>query len=284
MLTAYSCFFIFLQSSRARTQANYNEPEGSDDGIHDGSSDGGSGAGRSQDDTLERYGSKKSSQVSVDPVLTETQTHQRTPLLIAKTEVLDNIPDVKVGVQPSTTGIYTSGGNFGVCDSDEELDTTGRSFEPPSTFHDRASVGGEVDTAAEMQQRLEPPKYLFTGGGFCVSDEENVLPSPEDGQEQDNDNSDCGGVSAFEESNLNMESNGQVDPVQHMGDPLVTPALSLNETNLRVEMETRSTNAEPDQVSDPVDDIIIAEQNIARVDTGLRAMPMLRRKRPPKVP
>lgn len=274
-----------MQSSRARTRANYNEPEGSDDREHDGSSDGGSGAGRSLADMLERNGSKKSSQVSVDPVITEARTHQRTPLLIAKTEVLDSIPDVRIGVQPSSTGIYTSGGNFGVCNSDEELDTTGRSFESPSIFHDSTSVrGDEVDTAAEMQQRLEPPEYLFTGGGFCVSDEENVLPSLEHSREHDNDNGGCRGVGAFHESDLNMDSNGQVDSVQHVGDPLVTPALSLDETNLRVEMETQSTSAEPVQVPDPVGDIIIAEQNVARVDTGLRVMPMLRRKRPPKVP
>ena len=274
-----------MQSSRARTRANYNEPEGSDDREHDGSSDGGSGAGTSLADVLERNGSKKSSQVSVDPVITETQTYQRTPLLIAKTEVLDSIPDVRVGVQPSSTGIYNSGGNFGVCNSDEEVDTTGRSLESPSIFHESASVrGDEVDTAAEMQQRLEPPEYLFTGGGFCVSDEENVLPSLEHSREQDNDNGELRGVGAFEESDLNMESNGQVDSVQHVGDPLVTPALSLDETNLRVEMETQSTSAEPVQVPDPVGDIIIAEQNVARVDTGLRVMPMLRRKRPPKVP
>jgi DNA excision repair protein ERCC-5 len=128
---------------------------------------------------------------------------------------------------------------------------------------DEQAVAGHRSTeqGADLETTAPPKLYLFSGGGFCLPDEDDeILASLDEGSQ------------AELHGGPNEVSNGHLGSSQQTG---VDPDISGLPTEGQefTQTETQSTD---------VGDVPVKTD--ANVGSGLRAIPFLRKKRPPKQP
>lgn len=246
-----------VQSGRARTQTNYNLPEDSDDCA--------TGSERSDDGIpSNNHHLKLAARKSRESAGPTSVTASTTSEFLSPKQVKEDMQEIHDtswdGAQPGSPTPDCVGAGGGCCDSDEHM---GGGF-----------VRSDEEGAAADTGCLQPPDYMFNGGGFCVPDkEDDSLPSKDPHEEDE---------SQTRASDLNMASRGHIDRSQTPA-PLAIPGLNVNEEkDLKVEFE--SGLADSRQVSADTGVSMISGKEEASVAGGLRAMPLLRRKRPANKP
>lgn len=149
-----------------------------------------------------------------------------------------------------------------------------------SNIDDQAVAGpndGDVHKStvqrADMETPALPKLYLFSGGGFCLPDEEvdEISAGLKDHDQMD------AGIQPELHDGPNEVSNGHLGPSQHNAiDPFTnTPGLP-SEGEEFTQTETQSTS-----VGDVPGNIVQVDANVG---SGLRAVPFLRKKRLPRQP
>ena len=138
--------------------------------------------------------------------------------------------------------------------------------------HNDGDAHVTTEEGAEMETPGLPKLYLFSGGGFCLPDEEenDISPGIKDRDQLDED------IQPNLHGGPNEESNGHLGPSQHGAVDPVTNTPGLPTEDQFTQPQTQATD---------VGDIPVkTAQMDANVGSGLRAVPFLRKKRPPKQP
>lgn len=135
------------------------------------------------------------------------------------------------------------------------------------TREDGSQVAVDSGKSAEL-----PKLYLFSGGGFCVPDEEDEVSGlhvPDRIQPA---------------LHGDLQSNGVGSSQRSTGDPVSTSAgLQTEDLELTTEIQSTTGLKIADLLAAGEDDVTNAQVDPS-VGSGLRAMPFLRRKQPSKQP
>lgn len=138
------------------------------------------------------------------------------------------------------------------------------------TKEDGAQVAVDSGKSAEL-----PKLYLFSGGGFCVPDEEDEVSGLHVPDR----------IQPVLHGDLNEgQSNGVGSSQRSTGDPVSTSAgLQTEDLELATEIQSTTGLKIADLLAAGEDDMTSARVDPS-VGSGLRAMPFLRRKQPSKQP